>query len=83
MNAIRCNCAVSKVFRLLPYILFSHDKKKVLIFFSFFAVPPEKVSIIDGDGNPLLQSVAGPYQEGDEMSLLCVVAGGEFTKKLL
>lgn len=45
----------------------------------FVAVPPQKPTIIDEKGKEIL-SVAGPYEEGGEMKLTCIVAGGEFRR---
>ncbi|XP_014470591.1 PREDICTED: hemicentin-1-like isoform X2 [Dinoponera quadriceps] len=38
-------------------------------------VPPHKPNIIDEHGNPV-PSVAGPYEEGGDMRLQCLVSGG-------
>lgn len=41
----------------------------------FFSVPPDKPFIIDDRGKEI-QELAGPYEEGSEMTLKCVVTGG-------
>lgn len=39
-------------------------------------VPPQKPNIVDERGKEV-QSVAGPYEEGAELKLTCIVSGGE------
>lgn len=39
-------------------------------------VPPQKPNIVDEKGKEV-QSVAGPYEEGAELKLTCIVSGGE------
>lgn len=39
-------------------------------------VPPHKPNIIDENGNAV-PAVAGPYEEGGDMRLQCLVSGGE------
>ncbi|KAL3286109.1 hypothetical protein HHI36_000622 [Cryptolaemus montrouzieri] len=39
-------------------------------------VPPQKPTIIDEKGKEVT-SVAGPYEEGGDMKLTCIVTGGE------
>ena len=47
--------------------------------FSFSsAAPPMNPTIFDDRGKEV-PSVAGPYEEGREMKLLCVVSGGEYS----
>jgi hypothetical protein len=43
-----------------------------------FAAPPMNPTIFDDRGKEVV-SVAGPYEEGREMKLLCVVSGGEYS----
>ena len=40
-------------------------------------VPPQKPTIFDDRGKEI-PSVAGPYEEGSEMKLTCMVSGGMF-----
>lgn len=42
----------------------------------FFSVPPQRPTIIDEKGKEV-PSVAGPYEEGGDMKLTCIVSGGE------
>jgi len=42
------------------------------------AAPPMNPTIFDDRGKEV-PSVAGPYEEGREMKLLCVVSGGEYS----
>jgi hypothetical protein len=44
----------------------------------FSTAPPMNPTIIDDRGKEV-PSVAGPYEEGREMKLLCMVSGGEYT----
>lgn len=44
----------------------------------FVSVPPEKPQIIDANGEPLM-SLIGPYTEGDRLTLVCEVEGGDPT----
>ena len=39
-------------------------------------VPPQKPNIVDERGKEVL-GVAGPYEEGAELKLTCIVSGGE------
>lgn len=45
------------------------------IFFYFALVPPQKPRILNDRGDPI-QALAGPYDEGSDMVLLCEVRGG-------
>lgn len=45
--------------------------------FLLLAVPPQKPTIIDEKGKEV-PSVAGPYDEGGDMKLTCIVTGGKF-----
>lgn len=47
------------------------------VLFYFLAVPPEKPTILDSDGQ-LITSVAGPYIEGSDAKLICRVRGGKY-----
>ena len=47
------------------------------ILFSYITVPPHKPNIIDERGT--VPAVAGPYEEGGDMKLQCLVSGGEFS----
>lgn len=47
-----------------------------MIFNFFFSVPPQKPKIIDERGKEV-QSRAGPYEEGGDMTLTCFVTGGK------
>ncbi len=38
-------------------------------------VPPEEPQIVDMDGNEL-KGLIGPYNEGDELKLICTTNGG-------
>lgn len=40
------------------------------------SVPPQKPNIVDERGKEVL-SIAGPYEEGAELKLTCIVSGGE------
>lgn len=46
------------------------------VLFSYITVPPHKPNIIDERGT--VPAVAGPYEEGGDMKLQCLVSGGEF-----
>jgi len=50
------------------------------IFYLFFSptvtVPPQKPNIIDERGKTV-PAVAGPYEEGGDMRLQCLVSGGK------
>lgn len=39
-------------------------------------VPPEDTTITDVDGNEL-KGLIGPYNEGDELKLICTTEGGK------
>ena len=39
-------------------------------------MPPQSPTVIDDKGKEI-QGVAGPYEEGDEMKLVCIVTGGK------
>lgn len=47
------------------------------VLFSYITVPPHKPNIIDERGT--VPAVAGPYEEGGDMKLQCLVSGGEFS----
>ncbi len=42
--------------------------------FRYDSVPPQKIRIIEN--NRQVSSVIGPYDEGDQLSLNCIVTGG-------
>lgn len=47
-----------------------------MVFYNLYVtVPPQRPKIFD-EGGRELTSVAGPYEEGSEMKLTCVVSGG-------
>lgn len=48
----------------------------------FVIVPPQKPKIIDERGKEV-QSRAGPYEEGGDMTLTCFVTGGKCFLKCL
>ncbi|KAF5301898.1 hypothetical protein FQA39_LY10553 [Lamprigera yunnana] len=43
--------------------------------YTFRAIPPQKPTIIDEKGKEVV-SVAGPYDEGGDVKLTCIVSGG-------
>lgn len=45
-----------------------------------FSVPPEKPRILDHKGQEVTH-IAGPYEEGGDMKLTCIVTGGKLTYK--
>lgn len=42
----------------------------------FFTVPPQKPTIFDGQAREL-GGIAGPYNEGSQMTLTCIASGGK------
>lgn len=46
-------------------------------YFTYFTVPPQKPTIIDERGKEV-PLVAGPYEEGGDMKLTCIVTGGKY-----
>lgn len=47
------------------------------IFFSSISVPPQAPKIFNDRGEHI-QSRAGPYEEGGDLHLICVVMGGTY-----
>lgn len=45
--------------------------------FLLIAVPPSIPVIYNERGEPIESSRAGPYEEGGELNLMCVVMGGK------
>lgn len=65
------------------YLMRKNKNFYLLIFlsFSYFPVPPERISIRD-ESNSERTTVVGPYSEGDTMKLKCDVIGGKPQPKL-
>lgn len=47
---------------------------KLILFFAI-SVPPQTPVIFDGTAREL-SGIAGPYKEGDPMTLTCIASGG-------
>lgn len=47
------------------------------MFILFFAVPPKKPIITDQNGE-ILESLIGPYNEGDNLHLICEAEEGNY-----
>lgn len=61
---------------LIRYVLIlSYSQKIFQEYFTFFSVPPQTVVIMDDRGQKL-KRLAGPYDEGASLSLLCEAEGG-------
>lgn len=52
------------------------EKGNINEFLSLIAVPPSTPVIYNERGEPI-ESRAGPYEEGGELNLMCVVMGGK------
>lgn len=58
-------------------LLPTHTNQSIsLSFFLLFAVPPQQPKIFNERGENI-ETRAGPYEEGAELQLMCVVMGGK------
>ncbi|KAL0859839.1 hypothetical protein ABMA27_010179, partial [Loxostege sticticalis] len=77
--------AVLVLTKLRPYQLMrclTHIYMYLFIIRYLFAVPPERLIILNQDGNEIRSGVIGPYDEGTEVNLTCVAVGGRPTARV-
>lgn len=67
-------CKFSFPLDVINVCLFYQSIKKII---HFFAVPPKKPIITDQNGE-ILESLIGPYNEGDNLHLICEAEEGNY-----